>query len=295
MIFSKILKGDDKHFPAGATCGKGGQFAPKDSSSEGSPKDKNKKGKAAYAPMLKPKPTSQTGSTSAVPSAEFDAIVKRYDSGEYKCGWVKDGDADYAKAKAVGDTVWSSLSGEARSDLEDYTDNGYNSINRSIASGKPDEEAKNIASALKGKSLGVDLNLSRNMPQKWLFQALGLPSASRADMDSLTDDQLKSCVGKVYREPGLSSTSHEDVADNSIYVSHTGNDSGYAALRIRAAKDVSQGIWIGTHSERGDEHEVLLNEGATYVIRGIQRTKGSSKCSYTVDADLVGFTAEAKK
>jgi len=226
---------------------------------------------------------------------DLGAAAQKYDSGEINCKWAPKGSDEFNQAKAVGDALWKSLTPSQRSAFTSYTGSGHKGVNKNLAQGTTTDLADVLSKAMDGQSLGVDVKLGRNMPQKWFWKAMGLPNDTRAEMNNLTDEQLQACVGKVYHEPGISSTSYDQ--DCGVSVTNTGDQSGYLKLHIRAAKDISQGLWIDTHSTCSSEREVMLNKGATYLIRGIQRNDTSSygPYSYTIDLDLIGYTQEPKK
>lgn len=226
---------------------------------------------------------------------DLGAAAQKYDSGEINCKWAPKGSDEFNQAKAVGDALWKSLTPSQRSAFTSYTGSGHKGVNKNLAQGTTTDLADVLSKAMDGQSLGVDVKLGRNMPQKWFWKAMGLPNDTSAEMNNLTDEQLQACVGKVYHEPGISSTSYDQ--DCGVSVTNTGDESGYLKLHIRAAKDISQGLWIDTHSTCSSEREVMLNKGATYLIRGIQRNDTSSygPYSYTIDLDLIGYTQEPKK
>ena len=225
---------------------------------------------------------------------DMGAVVAKYDSGEINCIWCPKDSEAYEKVKEVGEALWNSFTPKQKEAFVSYTGSGHSSANKSLASGSGNTLAKTLSEAMDGQSLGVDMKLRRNMPQKWFWKAMGLPySDNRSEMNSLTDEQLLSCVGKVYREPALSSASYDE--NNTTAVTSTGDESGYANLRIRAAKDISQGAWLDYHSGCPSEREILMNKGATYLIRGIERDDNNYQFPYKIDMDLIGYTEEPKK
>lgn len=145
-------------------------------------------------------------------------------------------------------------------------------------------------------SLPVDAKLRRNMAQKWFWKALGVDESV---MRSLSDAELDSHVGRTYTETAFSSTSKS--LDFTAAFGTTASASGKLQLNIRAPKG-SQGLDVSYMVNNHGEAEIILNKGATYVIRAIRKREGHSsmtsyqdKFFYEADVDLIGFKKDTNK
>ena len=216
--------------------------------------------------------------------ANAQEFVKTYDNNsanyKYLSGQAKD---DLIK---LGDTHFNGMTPKQASAMSDYTMTAYKAMNKSLINGAASPAAKQLTDAL-DNSLGQDLNLRRNMPQKWFLASFGFATAnsSREEMKNLDIDKLQSIVGQIYHEPSFSSASYD--GDNTTMASTQGSQTGGMILRIRADKDIAKGMVVDKHSSCPHEREVLLQQGAVYVIRAIRKVTGSSSFHYEVDADLV--------
>lgn len=147
----------------------------------------------------------------------------------------------------------------------------------------PDSKKKMRAmdKAFAQTSLGTDVKLRRNMPQKYFWDQLGVPLDKLSSMDPL---ELESIVGKVYKETAFSSTSTAE-GFTGIF-SNEATKTGAITLRIRATKE-QPGLYVDSMSKNQGEHEVVLPRGTTYIIRGIRR-KEVGIYKFEVDVDMLG-------
>lgn len=127
------------------------------------------------------------------------------------------------------------------------------------------------------------------MVTKWFMKSFGLAkdTSSRSELQNIHPDKIQDLVGKVYHEPAFSSTSYDK--DNDIMYANEGHSTGCVKLMIRADKDIARGIAIDKNSANPHEREVMLQQGAVYVIRGVKKVEaGYGKFDYEVHVDLMG-------
>lgn len=178
------------------------------------------------------------------------------------------------------------LTGSETSAIKSYTGAGYSDQNKSLAGGSKSSAAALAMSGLSKTTLGFDMKLRRNAPQKWFWQSFGI---SEDKMHHLTEEELKGFVGKTYVEKAMSSTS-KDPHFSSAY-SDTVSKSGGIIYRIRAHKDI-HGLDVHTSKISGhnSEQEVVLAPNVVYVVRGIKKLPSGtgSKFKYEVNVDAIG-------
>ena len=186
-----------------------------------------------------------------------------------------------------GTAKWDACSPDEKSAIVSYTGSGYKEMNKDLVSGTYNKKVADTTKAL-DVSLGQDLKLRRNMPTKWFMKSFGLATDTdtRSNLSSIDPAKLQSLVGKPYHEPAFSSTSYD--GNNGIMYSNEGNVNGGIILRIRADKDIAKGITIDQHSSNSSEREVILQQGATYIIRNVTKLNSGGKYDYEVEVDLVG-------
>jgi hypothetical protein len=232
--------------------------------------------------------TSNHASGKAFQAAYGDvgAVASNYDAHASSFVSTHNNHEAHTKAKALGQKHWTSLSADQRAALKSYTGPNFKSINQASINGTQTTVVQHLAASMQGRSLGMDLNLRRNMAQKWFFKAMGMPHGTKAEMNNMSQAQLDSLVGKTYTEPSFSSTTYN--LNSGIGFSNTATESGGLTMNIRAGKDKAEGIYVDTNSSNSTEQEVVLNRGATYVIRRITKNPMGSQASYSIDFDLIG-------
>lgn len=123
---------------------------------------------------------------------------------------------------------------------------------------------KEMDSAFAKTTLGSDVRLRRNMAGIYLNKQLGLPDNN----SDITDAQLQSVVGRVYKETAYSSTS-TNTKFSSLF-SNAAKKYGKTILDIRSTGD-KPGLRVKSISQNPSEEEVVLPRGTTYVIRRAYR------------------------
>lgn len=193
-------------------------------------------------------------------------------------------------AESIGNKVYNEATADQSKALHSYVGSGYTNMNKVVSGSGEHELAKERAAALEQvltHEVGVPMQLRRNMPQKWFWQAMGLPHDDAEQMKGLTDAQINGVIGKTFVEKAFSSTTYR--TNSEIGFSNTGNESGFLDLRIRAPKE-TKGIFVDAFSP--GESEVILQKGATYIIKKVTRKTGVGykKFHYKVDVDWIGNT-----
>lgn len=199
---------------------------------------------------------------------------------------------------AHGNKQIAKLSPQERLTVSSYTGSSFTSLNKAVGafgtakmkglSTEPlsdDRKAqmKHMDAVFAKTTLGENVNLRRNMPQKYFWEQLGL-SVERAN--SMSQEELNKMVGKVYKETAYSSTSMRKDFDAS-FASETWKTGG-AALRIRAGKDMP-GMYAKSLSKHSSEDEVILPRGTTYVVRKVTRLNdGSGNNKVEIHVDMIG-------
>lgn len=178
--------------------------------------------------------------------------------------------------------------------VKSYAGSGYTEQNKAIAAGKTTTYATLMKKVMDKASLPVDAKLRRNMAQKWFWKALGVDGGV---MHNLSDSEIATHVGKTYTEDAFSSTS-KDLSFTAAF-GKTAQTSGKIQMNIRAPKG-SQALDVSYHVSNHGEAEIILNRGATYVIRAIRKRgghgqKNSGSFAYEVDVDLIGFKKDGAK
>lgn len=215
------------------------------------------------------------------------SVLQHYEANKGKMGYIgfggkiPDGYQDHVKS------VTDSLTSSERDAIYSYTGSAYSSQNKSVVAGNATNSAKLVSKALATRTLGADMLLRRNAPQKWFFKAFGIDlsvsnKTSEADMQKL--------VGQTYTETAFSSTSRDP--DFSSSYSDTASKSGKIQYNIRAHSGI-RGIDVKRISSHDSESEVILDKNVTYVIRGIRRRQpvGNSQGGtfhWEVDVDAIG-------
>lgn len=187
--------------------------------------------------------------------------------------------------------AYNDLSQVERGALSGYTGSAFTEINHTAVgsdkSGYAADSEKYLGLALSKNTLGKNVLLRRNAPQKWFWKALGLPHGTREEMSGITDEQLHSVVGKTYTETAYSSTTMRH--NGNMMYSATGQSSGGLLMRIRAHAGI-RGIAVDGNSNHGSEREVVLDKGLTYVIRKVTRRPNDHTFPYEVNVDAIGHT-----
>jgi hypothetical protein len=162
---------------------------------------------------------------------------------------------------------------EAINEMRAYTGSDFSQINREIGahgqalhSGSTSSLgasntyiARAMDSALSVAKLGLDMTLRRNMKAKWLEKQLGI---------DLATSNMSDILGKAYIEHAYSSTTTKMDANMSY---SAGDNDSKVALIIRAPAS-AKAVSVKSISHHSSENEVMLARGATYIIRGFDRT-----------------------
>jgi len=191
--------------------------------------------------------------------------------------------------------VHSKLSAEQVAAIGSYTSSGFRQLNKEVGAAgtavmkgqKPTfisdhrvKQMERMDDAFKDTTLGYDTKLYRNMAQKYFWEQLGISGNS---MDAITDAQMNSVVGRVYKETAFSSTTTD--VNLGLSLQDTALQSGRLTLNIRAGKKMP-GMLVTAISSHSHENEVILPRGTTYVIKGIRRGVKGEK--FIVDVDMIG-------
>jgi len=243
------------------------------------------KGYAAPVPGLKK--TKKEPVPSSVPLDNkpldlSDDAFSEFHWGGYSADQGKD--AFTQKIVQFSRSRWVSMTIAQRKAIQSHVGAGFKTGSKSLAKGG--KGLSNLDSAL-NHPLGGNMMLRRNMPQKYFWQALGLPHDGGYYMDNLSDAQIKSVVGKVYREPIASSTTYDLTRE--IILSEQAAQTGKLWLRIRAGENARGFVTVDVNDH---EKETTLKKGANYVIRNVTKLDPikNSGFSYVVDVDLIGHT-----
>ena len=173
-----------------------------------------------------------------------------------------------------------------------YTGHHFEAINKALGQGKPlTGKGKTLHEVMERQRLPQDSKLYRNMAQKFFWDSFGI---KESDMHNVSDEEMQKLVGRSYTEKVFSSTS-KDVYMTSAFGDEA-HKTGKMRLNIRAPKG-SKAMDVAPVAQSGDgESEVVLQAGATYVIRAIKKgaqhgTKGYGHGGfhYELEVDLVGF------
>lgn len=194
------------------------------------------------------------------------------------------------KAKLLEDGIdaYTPLSAFAKQCITAYTGSSFTEINKDLIKGNPSKTVNSLTESL-DKPLGQDLMLRRNMATKWFMKSFGLAkdTSSRGELQNINPDKLQELVGKIYHEQAFSSTSYDP--QNNITFANECTKTGSIQLHIRADKDIARGIAIDKNSSNSGEREVMLQQGAVYVIRKVERKANSiGKFDYDIHVDLMG-------
>lgn len=207
----------------------------------------------------------------------------------------RDKDPSFA---AHGNKQIAKLTPQEHDTVNSYTGSSFTSLNKAVGAfgtakmkGLPTEplsdgrkaQMENMDGVFAKTTLGKNVNLRRNMPQKYFWEQLGI-SVEKAN--SMSQEELNKMVGKVYKETAYSSTSmREDF--NSSFAKETVKTGG-AVLRIRAGKDMP-GMYAKSISQHSSEAEVILPRGTTYVVRKVTRLNdGSGNNKVEIHVDMIG-------
>lgn len=135
-------------------------------------------------------------------------------------------------------------------------------------------------------TLGKNVLLRRNMAQKYFWEQLGFDVSK---VDSLTEEDLKGIVGKVYKETAYSSTSMDPFFSGQ-FQGEAGKTGG-AVLHIRAGASMP-GLRAKALSGHSGEEEVILPRGTTYVVRKITKLPkdpyNESSKRFEIYVDMIG-------
>lgn len=221
---------------------------------------------------------------------------------------VKSYDADDASFKfPLGDHEFANhaekqiakLTPSQKNVITDYTGDDFSGVNRAVGlagtfkmtkglSGQDvtlnsyvKESMTHMDAAFSKTTLGKNVRLRRGMPQKYFLEQLGITKVSKGM--SFSEDQLKSMVGKVYKETAFSSTTMDK--DKHISLASESSKTGSMSLFIRAGKDMP-GLRAKAISNHGHEEEVILPRGTTYVIRRAFVDPGTDRLH--VEVDMLG-------
>lgn len=213
--------------------------------------------------------------------AYYDANAKKFKS---YLGSSDKAYNEHVKNEYMGITT------DQRDAISSYTSSGYSSQNKTLAGTKDSthgaKDAQLVAEAMVGKTIGRDMLLRRNAPQKWFWQAMGIDESK---MSTLSKDEMESVIGRTYTEKAFSSTS-KDLNFSSAF-STTAQQSGAIRMNIRATAD-TRGIDVKDISSHTNEAEIVLDKGVTYVIRGIRpgdaHGYNGAGFKYIVDVDVIG-------
>jgi hypothetical protein len=181
---------------------------------------------------------------------------------------------------------WTSLTPAERSAIESHLGGGYTAMNK----GSNKTTKKLVESGLNKTVLGVDMNLRRNMAQKWLFTSLGIPEAEWIGDKPLSQERLASLVGRTYTETATMSTTKK--LGSNICYQNQATQTGMVGLNIRAHKnihglDTNLGAGSSEH-----EAEVTLAPNLTMIIRKVTYTGNESNHGggprYMLEVDAIG-------
>lgn len=193
------------------------------------------------------------------------------------------------------------LSSAERQVVASYTGSGYKAMNKVVTGGVQGDNnlySNSDVSSAKHKNtvmeqvmakmtLGIDMQLRRNAPQKWFWKSFGIDENK---MFKLTQEEANNLVvGKTYKEAAFSSTSR-NLSFSTTYA-HTADVSGAIQYNIRATKNI-RGIDVRNISSHDSEKEVILDKNIVYVIRSITRVQsvGASGGGFhwEVNVDAIG-------
>lgn len=182
---------------------------------------------------------------------------------------------------------WALMTNDEKEALQNFWGSGYSAQNKAVGKGHETKNAKLTASALEKVTLGADMNLRRNMPQKWFWKALGFGEEKFADGNKFTQSELDSVIGKVYKEAATVSTTKS--LNSNINLSQTAAVSGTVSLMIRAHKNVKALDATIAASTSIGENEVTLGPNSHFLIRKITPKKGlqGKSMGFDVEVDLL--------
>lgn len=171
------------------------------------------------------------------------------------------------------------LDAVSREDLVDYTGEGYRYINKYLLHGEITNVSKEL---LKKKITTIDRALDRPLGSDVVLTRKALSvnlskNLNVGSLDSMTEKELNTLVGRTYTEKGYSSTTLK-----SISISAAATNSTRVMIRIEASKN-TKGLYISPISKFGDGQEVLLPRNTTFVIKSIEKGQlGNEKLTMVV-------------
>lgn len=188
------------------------------------------------------------------------------------------------------------LTSEEKAVVSSYTGSAFTALNKAVGkagtakmqgaaaehiSSYQKSQMKAMDAAFAKTTLGKNVKLRRNMPQKYFWEQLGI---GLEKVSTMTQADLDKMVGKVYKETAFSSTSMRSNFSSS-FAKETSNTGG-AILRIRAGASMP-GLRAKSISNHEGEDEVILPRGTTYVIRKIVPVN-SDNFKFEVHVDMIG-------
>jgi hypothetical protein len=250
----------------------------------------DKANKAALAAVANEAQAAQA--MKAILSGDHANVIKYHDKTKFEDLEKYSSDSNMSDYAVNARKITDGYTTAQQEAIKHYGGSGYTAQNKAVVAGDDHKQAEILKKVLDGASLPVDAKLRRNMPQKWFWKALGV---GENEMSHLNDEQILSHVGKTYTEDAFSSTSKDHNFSSAF--GNTAHKSGKLKLNIRAPKG-SQGVDISYLMHNHGEAEVILNRGATYVIRSIKKMSGHGKIGlnsdfvYEANVDLIGFKKE---
>lgn len=209
------------------------------------------------------------------------------------------GDKAFAKQQ---DAQVNSLPENTVSILKSYTGSSYTEINKAVGKYGTAKmnglEPPELSSYEKGTAirmdkafaqitLGQNVALRRNMPQKYFWNQLGIDTEA---MRHMSQEQVDAFVGKTYKETAYGSASMDENFGGAY--SKEMEKTGGMILRIRAGADINA-VRVASISSHNHEEEVIMGRGTTYVIRSIKKIGVGEKYEYEVFADAIGVYPDA--
>jgi hypothetical protein len=201
-------------------------------------------------------------------------------------------DFNYHQKKLV-----ANMSPKAKQILKDYTGSYYKPLNKAVGlygtqkmkgehptalSSEIKKQMKDLDDMFQQTSLGAPVRLRRNMATKYILEQMGLPGSG----EGVTEAQVASLVGRVYKETAYSSTSMSPHFSGSFSAAAS---KGEAVLKIRAPAHLP-GLKVTSFGQHGDaEGEVVLGRGTTYVIRKATKSKYGA---WEFEVDALGMSPD---
>lgn len=197
--------------------------------------------------------------------------------------FADDYEAEQAFDRSYNDWEGDWLSSQNYDDIQEYTGNGYQAVNRYLrgqsnpqgsAKRELDKTIESISYGISGYELTENIQVYRGMDVN-IAQVFG------------TDDVNQLSNGYIFTEKAFSSTTAVK-GSNSFF-------EGNVSMTINVPKGRGYGAWVEPLSKNQGENEFLINKGASFKFKSAyyKYDEYQNMNILVIEADLIGFDPNA--